>query len=73
MKTRYCADCEHADMRGDLKNPLVCTKGHKPRFYMPRGDPFYPYPDRTWGWKRKCADFQEGTPLGINKVTFKIP
>ena len=62
MKTRHCDECKHCDMR-----PLagmVCEKGHKPRFYMPRDS--YPY-SNGWGWKRKCFDYDEGKPKSIEE------
>ncbi len=59
MKTRHCDECTHCDMRPI--GGMTCEKGHKPRFYMPRDK--YPYCN-NWGWKRKCADYDEGTPIG---------
>lgn len=35
---------------------IPCEAGHRPRFYVPRS----PYDD-SWGWKRKCADFDTVT------------
>lgn len=53
MKTQNCDECKHATMRA-LPNPvLVCAMLHRPRFYAP----IYTQRD-TWGWKRKCEDFQ---------------
>jgi hypothetical protein len=59
MKTRNCSDCAKAD---HTTYKLRCTVGHKPRFYLPR-EP-YPHCGDDWGWKKKCADFEEGTPIG---------
>ncbi len=63
MKTRFCDECGFADMSGDM---LKCTKGHKPRFYNPKGS--YPHFENEWGWKRKCAEFEKGTPKGIEVI-----
>ena len=61
MKTRFCDDCKFCDMTVEIG--MKCDKGHKPRFYMPRET--YPHYENDWGWKRKCADFEEGVPKGI--------
>lgn len=54
-KTRHCDECRHCTFH-DCGDPITCGKGHKPRFYMPRGD--YPHYENDWGWKRRCEDFQ---------------
>lgn len=48
-KARWCDDCQHHKI---TFTSLVCAKGHKPRFYTPKGmlDAF--------GWKRRCEDFR---------------
>jgi len=51
MKTHHCDECAHHNF---LRDEPVCSKGHKPRFYVPRS-----YLDRDAGWKRKCADFED--------------
>lgn len=54
MTARHCDECKHWQKDGrQVLTSMVCTKGHKPRFYVPRSDPR----DTDWGWKRKCADF----------------
>lgn len=57
LKTRHCDGCIHfaydrqdAEETGDL-----CSKGHRPRFYLPRNH--NPH-DPIMGWRRKCADFE---------------
>lgn len=50
MKTRHCDECKHP-IPGLIV--MQCAKGHKPRFYKPNT-----YVDNTWGYKRKCADFE---------------
>jgi hypothetical protein len=62
VKTRSCEDCNLADFTGER---LVCTKGHKPRFYMPKGT--YPHYENEWGYKRRCEDFELGCAKGIVK------
>jgi hypothetical protein len=56
MKTQQCDECRHFGefwLRGNgYTNP--CTQGHHPRFYRPK-NPM----DTTWGWKKKCKDFEE--------------
>jgi hypothetical protein len=49
---------------------MTCEKGHKPRFYMPKGT--YPHYDSGWGWKRKCSDFEAGTPKGITVMKIDV-
>ncbi len=51
MKTHHCDECAHHNF---LRDEPVCSKGHKPRFYVPRSSL-----DRDAGWKRKCADFED--------------
>ena len=63
MKTRHCDECTHCDFT--VNDKMHCNKGHKPRFYMPKGT--YPHFENDWGWKRKCADFEAGTPKGITR------
>ena len=65
LKTRQCEECAHADYSGEL---MKCGKGHRPRFYLPKGN--YPY-DEYWGWKRRCADFKAGQPAGIRWIKFE--
>ena len=49
---RMCCECEHYYTRYNI----LCGRGHKPRFYMPRnGDPY----DERSGHRRKCNDFKE--------------
>lgn len=59
MKTRHCDECKHFAPRALRDYPLLrdcsvlCDKGHKLRFYKPKT-----YVDNTWGYKRKCEDFE---------------
>lgn len=59
-------DCAHADASVHI-GLQICSKGHKPRFYMPRDEL-----DLDWGWKRKCTDFQERVPVGIEVSKVEI-
>jgi hypothetical protein len=62
-------DCGLADHTGE---ELVCSVGHRPRFYLPRGR--YPFYDNDWGWKRRCGDFKEGMPQGCKPpIKFYFP
>jgi hypothetical protein len=54
-KAKNCADCQSGEWH-PIHGDLTCSKGHKPRFYQPR-DPA----DVSWGWKRRCADFEAKT------------
>jgi len=54
--TRHCESCQFRQWQGDDR--LICTKGHRPRFYQPVGR--YPRFENDWGWKRRCADYQTG-------------
>lgn len=49
-----------------VETGMSCEKGHKPRFYMPRGE--YPFLYSEGGWKRKCSDYSKGTPKGITAI-----
>ena len=60
MKARHCDECCHFDLKEDEFGrpiPPVCLKGHRPRFYMPKGPM-----DGDWGYKRRCEDFEEPDP-----------
>ncbi len=47
-----CDECQH---RCYLDKKLVCLKGHKPRFMMPKNEL-----DDNFGWKRLgCKDFEQ--------------
>lgn len=48
--TRHCDECEYGN--SDKPAALVCDKGHKPKWYMPKSGI-----DTDWGYKRKCAEF----------------
>ncbi len=52
--SQACGECRHGPCRPPthLAN-FLCEKGHKPRFYLPRGPDLEP-----WGWRRKCGDFE---------------
>ena len=50
--TRQCDECHNFKyISGPCMSP-ICTKGHKPRFYMPRWAT-----DDGCGFKRRCLDF----------------
>ncbi|MBW2636959.1 MAG: hypothetical protein JRC86_05470 [Deltaproteobacteria bacterium] len=56
MKTKHCDDCKFIGDLGEHEDGTYtkeCGKGHKPKFYMPRGPNDFEY-----GFKRKCADFE---------------
>lgn len=64
IETRYCDLCAHCTydvvpIEGTdySKDIMICTKGHKPRFYQPK-DPM----SSDYGYKRKCEDYKEGYP-----------
>lgn len=53
-----CEDCIHFStdlIAGSCETDVLCEKGHRPRFYMPRNH--NPYDDLA-GWKRRCNDFE---------------
>ena len=61
METRHCDECEkrvveEAVLTGGKWKTCVlsCRAGHKPKFYKPRSAN-----DFCWGYKRKCADYEE--------------
>lgn len=70
-KVRNCDECkfrtgnyiggklflEDIQKEGIRPYDKICTKGHRPRFYMPKLD--NPY-DTDWGWKRNCEDYEHG-------------
>lgn len=56
MKAKNCDECQFFNVELTYPFNVVCSKGHKPRFYKPatlsdahRGD---------WGFKRRCNDFK---------------
>jgi hypothetical protein len=53
MKTSHCDECAYLDSQRRY-DEVPCDKGHKPKFYKPRGAL-----DTDYGWKRKCADFRD--------------
>lgn len=60
MKAKHCDFCQHHDYaRIKKQERLICKKGHKPRFYMPKDDFDAQWGD-DWGWKRRCNDFEIG-------------
>lgn len=65
-RARSCIDCNLADFS---EEKLICTKGHKPRFYLPKGT--YPRYENDWGYKRRCNDYKHGCAKGITKQTIK--
>lgn len=54
VKTQFCDQCKHGQFvnRRDDDIRLVCTVGHRPKFFAPRFEM-----DHIWGYKRKCDDF----------------
>ena len=55
--SKPAAQCWECDHHRDTGETLVCSKGHKPRFYAPRGNFDFEY-----GWKRRCKDFKSRFP-----------
>ena len=49
MKTRQCDECKYWDRKLDR-----CQQEHAPRFYKPTL-----MDDESWGFKRKCSDYEE--------------
>jgi len=54
MKTRHCAQCKHQDWKPDR---AVCVKGHRPKFFVAKT--MYQAMTDDYGYKRKCADYEE--------------
>jgi hypothetical protein len=52
VKTQQCYQCAHRNFEAELDS--ICDKGHKPKFFIPRSAL-----DQNYGWKRKCADYEE--------------
>jgi hypothetical protein len=52
-----CWDCDHHREVFEPVVTLICAKGHKPRFYLPRD-----MMDADWGWKRQCEEFKSRFP-----------
>lgn len=50
---KYCYRCSKSNY---LDGNLICSDGHRPRFYKPTGTL-----DQDYGWKRKCADFDSAS------------
>jgi hypothetical protein len=63
IPTRNCNACKYQLLIKE-QGRMVCLNGHKPRFYHPRE--FYPVDDTSWGYKRRCKDFQPST---MKKIT----
>jgi len=41
---------------------MTCLKGHQPRYYLHKDySQMRSQPPDSWGYKRKCADFQPTT------------
>lgn len=63
--TRHCDECQRWTCTADIDAKPTCSKGHAPRFYMPRWAT-----DDGCGFKRRCTEFKaisdlnrkEGTP-----------
>ena len=56
MKAKQCDECQHFDGERWNHKDGPCTKGHRPRFYKPLT--FSQAHSSSWGWKRKCEDFE---------------
>lgn len=56
-KASWCDYCVHHSLHGEYSEILKCSKGHKPRFYPPKGQ--YPHWSNHFGWKRRCEDYKE--------------
>lgn len=57
-KVQHCDECRY--WHGFVGIPGErCDKGHQPRFYMPRGPM-----DQEFGYKRRCADYEQSRPAG---------
>lgn len=52
MKAKHCDECKHFDE--DAAGNAECIKGHRPRFYAPKG-----VCDTDYGYKRNCDDYQK--------------
>jgi hypothetical protein len=53
----YCDECMHYDPRGlEDGNRIVCKKGHKPRFYLPKTT--MQSITGIYGYRRRCEDFE---------------
>ena len=59
-KAKNCTDCRSCEWH-PVHGDLTCAKGHKPRFYKPRAVQMYQEWNGTWGWKRRCDDFEAKT------------
>jgi len=58
-------ECKHIEFTNDDKGLLVCSIGHKPRFYAPKSSNQY---FENFGWKRKCTDFEIGDHVQIFNI-----
>lgn len=57
-RAAQCEECLHFDhKRIDAGQRSPCTKGHKPRFYLPPTMMRAIYLD--YGWRRRCEDFEQ--------------
>lgn len=56
--TRNCDECRHFA----YYDGPHCAKDHRPRFYKPT----IAVDVTAWGYKRKCADFEELSKKGID-------
>jgi hypothetical protein len=61
IPTRNCDNCAHQVWPKELGR-MTCLKGHKPRYYLHKDySQMRSQPPDSWGYKRKCADFQPTT------------
>ena len=60
-KAKDCMECEFRRFKMD--STLYCDKDHNPRFYKPKGNPYF----TDWGWKRRCDDFVLGKHVGLER------
>jgi len=54
----YCDECKYYDPRGlEEGERVVCRKGHKPRFYLPKTTMHSIM--GVYGYRRRCEDFKQ--------------
>lgn len=56
-RAAQCDECKHFNPRGlEEGNRVVCRKGHKPRFYLPKTMMQAIYLE--YGYRRRCEDYE---------------
>jgi len=53
----YCDECKHYDPKEVESKGIVCKKGHKPRFYLPKTT--MQSMTGVYGYRRRCEDFKQ--------------